>query len=154
MVTRGSGVSGVVKFCLWTEISHVESWGRRQQFNWKNGERRTEKSSKINRLSPFFFAWLLLCNERERAAAEAGRKSVCDKRYHGSGVRPKYNDFIKKIVSVRTVKSWRGNGFSPFFWRLPYGVMIACEWLRRWRKICLGARYIRGEVRWRFAHHG
>jgi hypothetical protein len=87
-----------------------------------------------------------LCfNKRKRAAAAAGQKSVCGQRYHGSRYGPKNSNLIEKKVSEQTVKLRRHDGFSPFFLRRPFVVMIACERRRRRRKISLGARNIRGD---------
>ena len=77
-------------------------------------------------------------NKRKRAAAAAVQKSACELRYHGSRYGPENSNLIEKKVSKQTVTSRRRDGFSPFFLRRPYDVMIACERRRRWRKILLG----------------
>jgi hypothetical protein len=71
--------------------------------------KKTVKTSKLNRLSPFFFALPLCFNKREKATVAAGQKYVCELRYQGSRDGPKYNDLIEKMVSATTVKLQRGN---------------------------------------------
>ena len=52
------------------------------------------------------FASLLLFNKHEWAAAEAGRKSVCEQRYHGPRVGCEISKLIEKLVSGSAVCAW------------------------------------------------
>jgi len=48
------------------------------------------------------FALLLLFNKHKWVVAEAGRKSVCEQRYHGLHVGREIRKLIEKLVSVKS----------------------------------------------------